>query len=87
MNVVVTTPEEFLGSVTGDLSSRRALINGQSERGNAVIIEAEVPLSEMFGYATTLRGMTQGRANYSMEPADYRQVPGNIAEQVIAGNV
>ena len=85
MKVVVTTPEEFLGNVTGDISSRRGLITGQSERGNAVILEAECPLREMFGYATSLRGMSQGRANYSMEPCTYRQVPKNIEEQVIAG--
>ncbi|QNN21625.1 elongation factor G [Planctomycetales bacterium ZRK34] len=85
MKVVVTTPEEFLGNVTGDLSSRRGIIIGQEKRGNAIILTAEAPLSEMFGYATSLRGMSQGRANYSMEPADYREVPRNIAEQVIAG--
>ena len=77
--------EEFLGNVTGDLSSRRGIIIGQEKRGNAIILTAEAPLSEMFGYATSLRGMSQGRANYSMEPADYREVPRNIAEQVIAG--
>jgi len=84
MKVVVTTPEEFLGNVTGDLSSRRAIIVAQQQRGNAVVITAEAPLSEMFGYATQLRGMSQGRANYSMEPEDYREVPRNIAEQVIS---
>ncbi|MBI1367627.1 MAG: elongation factor G [Planctomycetes bacterium] len=85
MKVVVTTPEEFLGNVTGDISSRRGMILGQEKRGNAIILEAEAPLSEMFGYSTSLRGMSQGRANYSMEPSTYREVPRNIAEQIVAG--
>ncbi len=85
MKVVVTAPEEFVGNVTGDLSSRRGMILGQEQRGNAVILESEAPLSEMFGYVNSLRGMTQGRASYSMEPSDYRQMPNNLAEDVIAG--
>ncbi|MDX1683258.1 MAG: hypothetical protein R3336_09060, partial [Phycisphaeraceae bacterium] len=62
---------------------RRALIAEQEQRGNTRVITAEAPLSEMFGYATTLRGLTQGRANYSMEPLEYRPVPGNIAAQIL----
>jgi len=85
MKVVVTTPEEFLGSVTGDLNRRRAIISEQEQRGNARLITAEAPLSEMFGYSTTLRGMTQGRATYAMEPLDYRPVPPNIAKTVLEG--
>ena len=84
MKVVVTTPEEFVGNVTGDLASRRGMIVGQEQRGNVIIVEAEAPLSEMFGYSTNLRGMSQGRANYSMEPFTYREVPRNIAETIIA---
>jgi elongation factor G len=85
MKIVVTTPEEFVGNVTGDLSSRRGLIINQEQRGNTIIISAEVPLSEMFGYATTLRGMSQGRAAYAMEPLAYRPVPSNVASEVLAG--
>ncbi len=85
MKVVVTTPEEFVGNITGDLSSRRGMIVGQSQRGNTTLVEAEVPLNEMFGYVTSLRGMTQGRASSTMEPLDYRQVPNNLAEEILAG--
>ncbi len=84
MKVVVTTPEDFLGNVSGDINSRRGLIIDQEKRGNTVVITAEAPLSEMFGYATALRGMSQGRANYAMEPADYRPVPSNVASEVLA---
>ncbi len=83
MKVEVTTPDEFLGDVLGDLNSRRGLILGQSERGTAKIVDAQVPLSEMFGYATDLRSMTQGRASYSMEPSHYARVPKNKAEEII----
>lgn len=85
MQVTVTTPDEFFGSVSGDLNRRRALISETEQRGNTRIITAEAPLSEMFGYSTTLRGMTQGRANYSMEPLDYRPVPPNIAKTILEG--
>ena len=83
MKVVATTPEEFLGSVTGDLNRRRAIICDQEQRGNARLVTAEAPLSEMFGYSNTLRGMTQGRASYSMEPLEYRPVPGNVAKEIL----
>ena len=83
MKVVITTPDEFFGNVTGDLNRRRGLVAGDEERGTARIITAECPLSEMFGYSNTLRGMTQGRASYSMEPLDYRPVPNNIADEII----
>ncbi|MFG0257566.1 MAG: elongation factor G [Phycisphaerales bacterium JB043] len=83
MKVVVTTPEEYFGSVTGDLNSRRGIVAGTEERGNTKVITAEVPLSEMFGYATTLRSLTQGRANSSMEPLDYRPLPPNLAKEVV----
>ncbi|MEM9020851.1 MAG: elongation factor G [Planctomycetota bacterium] len=84
MKVVVTTPDEFFGNVTGDLNRRRALIIGDEERGNTRVITAEAPLSEMFGYSNTLRGMSQGRASYAMEPLAYREVPANIAKEVLA---
>ncbi|MFG0275279.1 MAG: elongation factor G, partial [Phycisphaerales bacterium] len=82
MKVVVITPEDYFGSVTGDLSSRRGMVVGTEERGNTKVITAEVPLSEMFGYVTTLRSLTQGRANSSMEPLTYRPLPPNLAKEV-----
>lgn len=85
MKVSVTTPEDFLGNVTGDLNRRRAIIAETEQRGNTRIVTAEAPLSEMFGYSTTLRGMSQGRATYAMEPLDYRPVPPNIAKTILEG--
>jgi elongation factor G len=82
MKVEVTTPSEFLGDVIGDLSSKRAQISGTNEHGKATIINAMVPLSELSGYATVLRSMTQGRASYYMEPSHYDEVPKNIQEQM-----
>ena len=82
--VEVTTPEEYMGDVIGDLNSRRGQVSGMNDRNNAKIINAHVPLSEMFGYATDLRSKTQGRASYSMEFEKYVQVPRNISEQVIS---
>jgi len=84
MRVEVTTPDEFMGDIIGDLSSRRGQIQETEQRGNARVVKAQVPLSEMFGYATTVRGMTQGRASYSMEPSHYAEVPSNIAAQIAA---
>ncbi|MBI69880.1 MAG: elongation factor G [Phycisphaerae bacterium] len=83
MKVTITTPEEFFGSVTGDLASRRGQINDSELRGVVRIINADVPLSEMFGYTTVLRGMTQGRAASSMEPAEYRLMPENLKKEVL----
>ena len=80
MKVEVITPEEYLGDVMGDLSSRRGHIEGMGERAGAQFVKAKVPLSEMFGYSTILRSMTQGRANYTMEFECYNEVPRNIAE-------
>jgi len=85
MKVTVTTPEDFLGSVAGDLNRRRGLITESEKRGNTRIITAEAPLSEMFGYATALRGMTQGRAGYSMEPLTYRAVPESVSKMILEG--
>ncbi|MBB1535016.1 MULTISPECIES: elongation factor G [unclassified Leptotrichia] len=81
--VEVTTPEEYMGDVIGDLNSRRGQVSGMTDRNNAKIINSEVPLSQMFGYATDLRSKTQGRASYSMEFEKYVEVPKNIADQVI----
>lgn len=84
MKVTVTTPEEFMGSVLGTISSRRGFVQDTEQRGNAKILTAEVPLSEMFGYASELRGMSTGRASYDMELLTYREVPRNIAEKIIS---
>jgi elongation factor G len=81
--VEVTTPEEFMGDVIGDLNRRRGQVSGMEQRGNAQIVSATVPLSEMFGYATDVRSNTQGRATYSMQFERYDEVPPNIAEKVI----
>ena len=83
MAVEVVTPEEFLGDVIGDLSRRRGKVQGQEPRGNAVAIQAFVPLGEMFGYATDLRSSTQGRATYTMQFERYEEVPASIAEQIV----
>ncbi len=83
MSVEVTTPEEYMGAVMGDLNSRRGRIEGMTERAGAQVVSAKVPLSEMFGYSTDLRSMTQGRASYSMEFSHYEEVPRNIAEEII----
>jgi elongation factor G len=83
MAVEVTTPEEYMGAVMGDLNSRRGRIEGMTERAGAQVVSAKVPLSEMFGYSTDLRSMTQGRASYSMEFSHYEEVPRNIAEEII----
>ncbi len=84
MKVVVTVPEDYIGNVTGDLSSRRGMIVDTEDRDNVKLITAEVPLSEMFGYTTVLRGLTQGRASNSMEFYEYRAMPPSIAQEVIA---
>ena len=83
MKVEVTTPEEYMGNVIGDLNAKRGQIDHMSDRGKLKIIDAKVPLAEMFGYATQLRSMSQGRANYSMEFLHYNEVPRNVAEQII----
>jgi len=85
MKVEVITPENFMGDVVGNLSSRRGEIQKMSERAGMKVIDAQVPLAQMFGYATELRSMTQGRANYTMEFDHYQQVPRNIAEEIITG--
>ena len=84
MKVEVVTPEDYTGSVIGDLNSRRGQIQGQDMRGNAIVINAMVPLTNMFGYVNTLRSMTQGRAHYTMQFDHYEQVPSNVAAEVQA---
>jgi elongation factor G len=84
MEVEVVAPSEFLGDVMGDLSSRRGKIGGMTQRGEAQVVAADVPLAEMFGYSTTLRSMTQGRAVYSMQFDHYEEVPKHVAEAIIA---
>jgi elongation factor G len=84
MKVEVTMPEEFMGDVIGDLNSRRGQIEGMDPRGTTQVVRASVPLSEMFGYATDLRSMTQGRASYSMELSHYAEVPPNLAAELVA---
>jgi elongation factor G len=84
MEVEVVSPSDFLGDVIGDLSSRRGKIGGMTQRGDAQVVAADVPLAEMFGYSTTLRSMTQGRAVYTMQFDHYEEVPKNIAEQIIS---
>src|SRR5450755_4306769 len=83
--VEVVTPEEFMGEVIGDLNRRRGHVSGMEQRGNAQVVTAQVPLAEMFGYATDLRSNTQGRATYTMQFDRYDEVPPNIAEKVVGG--
>ena len=83
MKVEVVTPEDYLGSVIGDLNSRRGMIQGQDMRGNAIVVDAFVPLANMFGYVNTLRGMSQGRAQFSMTYDHYEPVPQHVADEVI----
>jgi elongation factor G len=85
MKAEVAAPEEYFGVVAGDLSSRRAVITGSDVRGTFRIITAEVPLANMFGYATQLRSLSAGRGSWTMEPSHYAQVPEHVAEKVLAG--
>ncbi len=84
MDVEVTTPEDYMGDVIGDLNSRRGKVEGMTQRGNSQVIKAQVPMSEMFGYATDLRSKTQGRATYSMQFNSYQDVPESIATEIVA---
>jgi elongation factor G len=84
MTLEVIVPEDYMGDVIGDLNSRRGKIQGMKGRGTAQVIAAEVPLSEMFGYATDLRSKTQGRATFTMQFAHYDLVPKPIADQIVA---
>ena len=84
MKVEVVTPEDYLGDVMGDLSARRGRLAGTEQRGNSQVVNAEVPLSEMFGYATDLRSRTQGRATYTMQFDSYQQMPSTVQEEIVA---
>jgi elongation factor G len=83
-DVEVVTPEEYMGDVIGDLSGRRGRIEHMEQRGSDRIVKSQVPLAEMFGYATELRSRTQGRATYTMQFNSYQEVPQSIADEVIA---
>ena len=82
MKIEVTTPDEFLGSIIGDLSAKRAQILGTEPRGTVTIVTAHAPLSELSGYATIIRSLTQGRATFYMEPSHYAEVPKNLQEKL-----
>jgi elongation factor G len=84
MAVEVVTPEDFMGDVIGDLNRRRGHMESMEPRGNAQVVRAKVPLSEMFGYSTDLRSKTQGRAVYSMQFKAYEQVPKSVAEEIVS---
>ncbi|MDF9866748.1 elongation factor G [Bacilli bacterium PM5-3] len=86
MSVEITVPNEYMGDVMGDISSRRGRIEGQEERGNAIAINCMVPLAEMFGYATSLRSNTQGRGNYTMQFDHYEETPKSITEEIVKKN-
>jgi len=77
------TPEEYQGDIIGDLNRRRARINSIEARGNLTIVHAEVPLAEMFGYATAIRSLSKGRSSYSMEPSHFEQVPQNLVSAIL----
>jgi elongation factor G len=83
MKLEVVTPEENMGDVVGDLNRRRGQVNSMDDRAGAKVVKANVPLSEMFGYVTTLRTLSSGRATSSMEFSHYAETPSNIAEEVI----
>ena len=84
MSVEVVTPEEHMGDVIGDLSARRGKVEGMEQRGTSQVIRAQVPLSDMFGYATDLRSRTQGRATFTMQFNSYQEVPESIAREIVA---
>jgi elongation factor G len=86
MKVEVVIPDEYLGDIMGDITSRRGRVEGMEARGNAQVVKAFVPLSQMFGYATTLRSNTQGRGNYSMHFDHYEEVPKSVMEDIIKKN-
>jgi elongation factor G len=83
MSVEVVTPDDYMGDVIGDLSSRRGRVEGIAQRGSSQVISAQVPLAEMFGYATDLRSRTQGRATYTMQFNSYQDVPASISQEII----
>ena len=85
MAVEVLVPEEYMGDIIGDLSSRRCKIEAMGDKGHLKCVKGLVPLAEMFGYATSIRSLSQGRATYSMEPHSYAEVPSNIAKEIVDG--
>lgn len=86
MKVEIVTPEDYLGDVMGDVSRRRGILQGQEDSPSGKIIDATLPLGEMFGYATSLRSMSQGRATFTMEFDHYAEAPSNIADAVVKKN-
>ena len=86
MKVEVVTPEEYMGDIIGDLNSRRGLVSGMDQRANARVVDASVPLANMFGYVNTLRSLSQGRAQFTMVFDHYAEVPKDVAEKVKAKN-
>ena len=82
MNVEVVTPEEYMGDIIGDLNSRRGQVNAMDQRGNARVIDAHVPLANMFGYVNTLRSLSQGRAQFTMQFDHYEVVPSQVSEEI-----
>jgi elongation factor G len=86
MKVEVVTPEEYMGDIIGDLNSRRGMVNGMDQRGNARVVDAFVPLANMFGYVNTLRSLSQGRAQFTMQFDHYAEVPRDIAETIKSKN-
>ena len=86
MKVEVVTPEEYMGDIIGDLNSRRGLVNGMDQRGNARVVDAFVPLANMFGYVNTLRSLSQGRAQFTMIFDHYAEVPKDVADSIKAKN-
>ena len=83
MDVEIITPEEFMGDVIGDLNGRRGIIGKMDNKKQGSVVTAKVPLSEMFGYATSLRSLSQGRATYTMQPSQYSEVPQSVAREII----
>ena len=86
MSIEIVTPEEYMGDVVGDLSRRRGVIHGMEDGPAGKVVSGEVPLAEMFGYATDIRSASQGRATFTMEPLKYSEVPSNVAETIINKN-
>ena len=84
MDVEIVTPSDYMGDLIGDVSARRGRVGGMADRGDAQVIGASVPLGEMFGYSTTLRSLSQGRAVYTMQFSHYAEVPKAIGEEVVA---
>ena len=84
MNLEVEVPEQYMGDVIGDLNSRRVRISAIADRGNLKVVRGDAPLNEMFGYSTTVRSLTQGRATYTMEPSFFQEVPRNISEKIVS---